>query len=118
MDTPLRITFRDMAPSAALDAAIRARVEWLEHHHPRLTSCHVVVEALHERQHGAGHAVRIELGVPGGETIGAHSALDRTAHADCVHAIRDAFHAARRQLDELARRRLGAKHHHAVGGHA
>jgi hypothetical protein len=44
---PLRITFRDMEPSDAVEARVRERVDALELLHPRITGCHVVVEAHH-----------------------------------------------------------------------
>jgi ribosome-associated translation inhibitor RaiA len=45
MQTPLRITFRHMRTSPAVEALVREHVERLERFHDRITGCHVVVEA-------------------------------------------------------------------------
>ena len=70
MQIPLQITFRDMAPSAAIDARIRERVADLERFYDGITRCHVVVHAPHRRQHqGTLFHVRIDLTVPGAELV-------------------------------------------------
>ena len=43
MQTPLRIVFRHMPPSAAVEARIREHVDRLERFHSRITGCHVVI---------------------------------------------------------------------------
>jgi cold shock CspA family protein len=112
---PLQIAFRDIAPSAAIEARIRRSVRKLTQFHPRIVGCRVVVSAP-ERQHHKErlYVVRISVAVPGGTIwINRGSRLD-FAHADVYVAIRDAFNAAARRLEDFVRRRGGRVKQHAV----
>lgn len=103
MQVPLRITYRDMQRSDALDARIRDKAAKLEEFHPHLVSCHVVVEDRHRhQQQGRQFTVRIDLRVPDHEL-----AVNRDHHEDVYVALRDAFDAAGRKLEDLARVRRG-----------
>lgn len=108
MQIPLKITFRDIAPSPAIDERIRQQVAKLEHFHERISGCRVVVEA-HHRKHRKGkiYHVRIELTVPGAEVVVSRDPELDHAHEDVYVAIRDAFDAARRQLEDIARVQRG-----------
>jgi ribosomal subunit interface protein len=103
MQIPLQITFRDIEPSAAIEERIRQQVAKLEQFHSRISACRVVVEA-HHRRHRKGklYQVRIDLTVPGAEVVVSRDAELDHAHEDVYVAIRDAFVAARRQIDDLA----------------
>ncbi len=109
MDVPLELSFRNMDSSEAVAERVRERVEKLEQHFGRISSCRVVVEAPHRRQHkGRIYHVRIEIGVPGRE----HLVVNRDpgqhlAHEDVFVAVRDAFNAAQRQLKNHARKSAG-----------
>jgi ribosome-associated translation inhibitor RaiA len=112
MTLPLQITFRHMNPSPALEARIRRKAAELEQISDRITSCRVVVESRHRhRQQGNLFEVRIDLSVPGSQMVaGRNHAFDH-AHEDAHAAVRDAFEAARRQLEDHVRAiRDGAKH--------
>ena len=62
MQTPLQITFRDMEPSAAVEANIREKAGKLEQFYDRIMSCRVVVEVPHGHQHqGRLYQVRIVI---------------------------------------------------------
>jgi ribosomal subunit interface protein len=99
MKTPLQITFRDMPHSDALDTHIRDKAQKLEQLFSDIVSCRVVVEqpAKHSQQ-GKPFNVRIDLGVPGSEIV-----VDKQANEDVYVALRDAFDAAKRQLEDYAR---------------
>ena len=98
MQKPLQITFRDMEPSEALEARIRAKAGKLDQIEHRITGCHVVVERLSARHRsGNDFAVRIDLRVPGREIV-----VDGVRHEDAYVAVRDAFEAATRMLHEAA----------------
>lgn len=100
MKTPLQITFRDIEPSEALDAHIHDKAEKLETFFQPIMSCRVVLEVPHQHKHqGKVFKVRIDIGVPGSEIV-----VNRDAHEDVYVALRDAFDAARRQLDDYSRR--------------
>jgi ribosome-associated translation inhibitor RaiA/cold shock CspA family protein len=118
MRLPLQVTFRHMEPSAALEARIRQRAEELDQFFERVTSCHVVVECQHPRhQQGKLFEVRIDLSVPGGEIVVGRDSGANHAHEDAHVAVRDAFDAARRRLEDHARDRRGAVKLHAVPDH-
>ncbi|SDY69531.1 ribosome hibernation-promoting factor, HPF/YfiA family [Nitrosomonas sp. Nm33] len=100
MQVPLQITIRDISPSDALEAHIRDKVDKLENFFDRLVSCHVVVEMPHKHHHqGKEFNVRINIGVPGSDIV-----VNRDHHQDPYVALRDAFDAAKRQLEDYARR--------------
>ena len=102
MQIPLQVSVLGMPRSAALDARIEERARHLERFHPRITSCRVVVEqsARHQRQ-GREYAVRVEIRAPGHVGIAATGKHDE----DVYVALRDAFEATERQLDEAIRER-------------
>lgn len=115
MRIPLEVIFRHMEPSAAAEARIAEKVAKLEQFYDQLTRCQVVVEAPHEHhRQGKLFHVSIDLTVPGGEllvTRGHHH--QSHAHEDVYVAIRDAFDAARRRLEDYARQQRGDVKRHA-----
>jgi ribosome-associated translation inhibitor RaiA len=81
---------------------IRQRAEKLDHFFDRIMRCRVTVEGpgTHHRQ---GHyAVKIDLTVPGMEII-----VGKQAAASLELALKDAFDAAGRRLEDHVRRRRG-----------
>lgn len=118
MPFPLQITFRHMASSPALETRIRERADELERFFARITSCHVVVECRHPRRlQGNLFQVRIDLMVPGREIVVGHESGADHAHEDPHVAVRDAFDAARRRLEDHAREGRGDVKLHAVPEH-
>ena len=110
-----QVTFRDMEPSRAIEQAIREKAAKLDQFHDRITGCRIVVGAPHRHhQKGRLYNVRIDLTVPGGEVVVNRDSGRAAAHHDVHVAIRDAFDAARRQLQEYARRRRGEVKTHAA----
>lgn len=110
MTNPLQITLHGVTRSEALEDQIRRRAARLERFHGAITSCRVVVEQPHHHHHqGKQFVVRLHIGVPGGEIVVNHD------HDEDVYvAVRDAFNAARRQIEDLARRRDGGAKAHRV----
>jgi cold shock CspA family protein/ribosome-associated translation inhibitor RaiA len=84
-------------------------VAWLEKFYDRLIGCDVVVEAPHRHsRQGNLFAVTVELHVPGGAPVVAGRLHhDDHSHEDVYVAIRDTFDAARRRLQDHARRARG-----------
>jgi ribosome-associated translation inhibitor RaiA len=118
MQLPLQITFRHMDPSAALEARIRQRTAELEQFCDRITACRVVVERMNRRhQQGNLFEVHVDLTVPGREIAVGRERGDNHAHEDAHVAVRDAFDAARRALEDHVRRRRGEAKVHAVPDH-
>lgn len=100
MQIPLQITLRDMPHSNALETYIRDKVQKLDAFFGRLVSCRVVVEVPHRHsQQGNQFNVRIDMGVPGNQLV-----VTRDHHEDPYVALRDAFDAAKRQLESYVRR--------------
>jgi ribosomal subunit interface protein len=114
MQEPLQITFRNMAPSESIEAAIRERAEKLGSYCDNIISCQIVVKAPHRHQQKGGlYHVRIDIGLTG-ESIQVNRTPDlHRAHEDVYVAIRDAFNAARRQLQEYVSRLKGRIKPHA-----
>ena len=129
MTIPRQITFRNMDASESIENYVRVRAAKLESFCERITDCRVIIEAPHRRHHkGKAFQVRIELSVPGREIVINHAptrlsaaeseaGTDLTenhrpskhaAHADVYVAIRDAFNAAGRKLQDYVRRQSGA----------
>ncbi|MBN9459832.1 MAG: ribosome-associated translation inhibitor RaiA [Burkholderiales bacterium] len=103
MRTPLQINFRGMETSPALETLIRDKAIKLEQFHPNVTACRVVVDKPHQhKQQGKHFIVSIDLTVPGSNIVANHA-----HHEDVNVALRDAFFAARRQLEEHAMRMRG-----------
>ncbi len=113
MQLPLQITFRGMEPSAAMETRIRELAARLERFSAQIMRCHVIVEAPHQHQHrGALYEVHMHVTVPGGELTASREHRERHSHEDAHVALRDAFRAMRRQLEDYEReRREDVKHH-------
>ena len=108
MQTRLKIAFRDMDSSEAVEARIRERAERLERYFDRIVGCHVVVDAPHRHGHqGKLYRVKVVIAVPGRDIDVGHTGPLNHAHEDIYVAIRDAFDAAERRLQEHARRQRG-----------
>jgi len=111
LEFPVRITFRNMEPSPTLEAKIREKASKLERFHGRITDCRVVVEAPH-RHHQKGHLykISIDLVLPGREILAKTGTGDNHGHEDAYVAVRDAFDAAARQLEDTLQRQREGRH--------
>lgn len=115
MKLPLQINFRNMEGSEAMKTTIEERAGKLDQFCDQIMSCRVMVEAQH-RHHQAGNLyhVRIDLTVPGKELVVSREPHEHHSHTDAYVAIRDAFTAARRQLENYARQRRREVKTHAA----
>lgn len=108
MQTPVQIAFRGMDSSPALEAKIREKAGKLEQYHDRITSCRVVVEAPHRHSRkGKLYSISIDLTIPGAELVVNSEKRNHHSHEDPYVALRDAFNAMTRQLEERARENKG-----------
>ena len=137
MKIPLKITFRNMEPSKAIEDNIREKAAKLDSFYDRTMSCRVTVEAPHRHHHkGKAYQVRIDHTVPGDELVidrapkrlevattqrngeletdfaEVHEPSKHAAHEDAYVALRDAFNAAGRKLQDYARRHSGVVKSH------
>jgi len=118
MQTPLQVVFRNMQPSEAVEAKIRERAGELEQFYQPIISCRVSVEAQHKHHHqGNLFHVRVDLRVPGAELVASREPGEHHAHEDVYVAVRDAFDALRRQLEDHSRRRRGDTKSHEAPRH-
>ncbi len=104
---PVEITFRNIGPSDAIEARIHKEAAKLQRFHQRIISCRVVVSAPDRHKHkGKLYRVRIQIEVPSGNLwINRRSPYDH-AHEDVYVAVRDAFAAATRRLEEKTGKKL------------
>jgi len=107
----VQITMKDIPASQALDSQIRKRTEKLTRYFDRIISCRVVIETAQKHKHqGKVFNARIDVSVPGKELVVTHKFSE-----DIYLAVRDAFDAIERQLEEHARKRHGrVKSHNGV----
>jgi cold shock CspA family protein len=112
---PIKITFRDIDPSPAIEADIRKHAEKLGEFDDRIHWCNVSVEAegKHQRK-GRHYKIVINLGLPGKTITANRAGPQNEAHSDIYVAIRDSFSAIGRQVEDHARvRRAEVKSHEA-----
>ena len=114
MQKPLQITVHGMEHSPALDASIREKAAKLEQYYPRMTSCHVTVDKPHRHHHQGGEFdVRIDMHIPGKVEV----VINRKHAEDVFVALRDAFDAAKRNLEEYVREQRGDVKAHPLPAH-
>jgi ribosomal subunit interface protein len=111
MSAQLQITIGTMPDAKLLDARIREKAARLERFYPELIACRIVAEAPERPAHGKQYRVRLNIAVPRSEIM-----VSRDHDEDIYVALREAFDAARRQLEDYARRReeSAAGHESAV----
>lgn len=105
MKLPLKVTFRHMDRSDALEQYIRERAEGLDQFADQIMHCEVVVEEDH-RRHAQGNLfhVRVDVTVPKKELVVRRAPKAHHSHEDAYVAVRDAFDAMRRQLEDYVRK--------------
>jgi len=108
MKLPLQISFRNMDHSDAIELAVREKADKLDQIFPDIMSCRVVIEEGHKHsRQGNLYHVCIDLTVPGHELVVSRNPTQHQAHEDPYVALRDAFNAAKRKLEDHARRLRG-----------
>lgn len=101
---PTQIIFHGLSASAALEDDIRERIAWLEQFYRGIVGCRVRIEVPHRHQRGGRQVqIHVEVTVPGGPPL-----VVSQAHRYAPVAVREAFNAARRQLQDFAREQRGA----------
>ena len=98
MELPLQLQFRNLEPSPAIEAAVRKHVDKLQYFNGDIISCRVA----------------IDVRVPGKAIVVSRAPDDEQAHEDVYVAIRDAFDAARRQVQDYVKIRRGKVKSHEL----
>jgi ribosome-associated translation inhibitor RaiA len=98
---PVQITFRHMETSPAVETRVRELAGHLGVFSDRIQSCRVVVDSPHRHHHqGKVFNVKVQLALPGEDVVVDMERPDRLGHEDVYVVLRDAFDAARRQLQQ------------------
>lgn len=101
MTIPVKITFRHMESSSAVEARVHELVSHLGVFSDRIQSCRIVVDSPHRHHHqGKVFAVKLHLEVPGEDVVVDMERPNRDGHDDVYVVLRDAFDAAKRQLQQ------------------
>jgi ribosomal subunit interface protein len=115
MQVTPQITFRNMEPSAALEAAINEKMDKLDQFYDQIIKCHVMIEAPHRHHHqGNLYSVHIDITLPQGKVVVSRDPQRNHTHEDAYVALRDAFKAAYRQLEDYQRRQRGDVKEHVM----
>lgn len=103
MMLPLQMTVRNLSLPEAAKEDIREKASKLSRYYDPIVRCRVTVDAPHRHQRkGQLYDVRIDLTVPDMELV-----VKGAPNEDLHIAIRDAFDAARRRLENFAQRQRG-----------
>lgn len=118
MELPIQVVFRNMDQSAAVEDKARKHAKKLEQYFDHIMGCRVVIES-HHRHHNKGklYHVRIDLTVPNAELVVSREPSEHHAHEDVYVAVRDAFNAIKRQLQDYVDKRRGDVKHHETPPH-
>jgi len=111
----VQVTIRDVPFSSALETHIHKRAEKLNRFCDRISSCRVAVGFSQKHKHqGKLYNVRINIAVPGKKFV-----VTRKFDQDIYVALRDAFDAIARQLEEHSRKQHGRvkTHNDVMHGH-
>lgn len=119
MKLPLQISFHNMPRSEEIASLVEERAELLDNFAANIMSCRVVIDMPHRHhERGNQYRVRIDAKVPGEELVATREPDERSDYKDINIAIRDAFDALVRQLEDYVRRVRGATKTHQELPHA
>ncbi|RBP11940.1 sigma 54 modulation/S30EA-like ribosomal protein [Roseiarcus fermentans] len=101
MQTPVEIAYRHFEPSERVRAEIDAQTQRLEKFGPDVVGCHVVVSGPeHGRRDGDGVAVQLRIALPNRKDVIVDRRRGPAGPEHALVAIRQAFDAARRQIED------------------
>lgn len=107
-----------MKHSDSIEANVIEKVQKLEQFSKEIISCSVVIEAPNKRhQHGNLFNVNIEVTLPGCDIVASKHSDQNHAHEDVFVAVRDAFNAVRRQLQDFVLKQCGEVKTHPESPH-
>lgn len=103
MQLPLQVAARGVELESGTEGLIRSHADKLGRYYAHIMGVRVMVE-VPQRQMGEPivYNVHIDITMPGGEVV-----VKRQAHPELLTAIQRAFDAARRRLQDYARRQRG-----------
>jgi cold shock CspA family protein len=99
MEIPIRVDYRNVRPTAIIEKRIRRKAAKLDRIFNRITACRVTVEGPDSYPRKGGQfTVRLDLTVPGQEIV-----ISRRHAENLAVAVREAFEAAQRKLEDYSR---------------
>lgn len=108
MQRPLELINRtDAKLPAAIEAEIREKAARLELYYRPIMGCRVTVDAPVRHHRKGAYDVRMDINL-----VGAELSVSHQQSTDLAVAVRDAFDAARRRLEDHARHQRGDIKHH------
>jgi len=119
MQVPLEITFENSEPSEAIRSDVEKHAKRLEKFHDRITSCNVAVIAPQTRHRKGGlFKIDIRIAMPEHKDIIVNRTHDDVKkHEYVTVAIKDAFAAAQRQIEDAVREMRGDVKAHETEDH-
>jgi len=114
MKLPLQIRAHNVSISDAVKQDIQEKAATLDQFSDQIMGCRVTVNSPSRRQHqGSRYNVRIDVTLPGDEIV-----VKRQLDEDLYVAVRDAFDAVRRLIEDYERTRRGVVKVHETAPHA
>ncbi|MCA8928045.1 MAG: ribosome-associated translation inhibitor RaiA [Alphaproteobacteria bacterium] len=109
MQVEPQVAFEGFEPDDRVRDRVASEIGKLEGYFEHITSCRVVVKlGSGRRQHGDLYEVTIQLALPSGrDVIVNRNPSANHAHEDVLVTIRDAFRAARRQMQDEVKKMRG-----------
>ncbi len=109
MQLPVQVVFEHIKPVDYIEARVRDEAKKLEQFYDRITSARVVIgRPQHRHYKGDIYTVRLHFTIPGAPDISISRDPAATGrHENVQVTISDAFAAARRQLQDIVRKRQG-----------
>jgi cold shock CspA family protein/ribosome-associated translation inhibitor RaiA len=109
MKVPIQVVFRNMERSDFIEAQILEKAGKLDRIYDRIISCRITVEIPHKSHNkGNEHEVTIDIAVPEKKIVIARTASGTERSTDlALAAFKESLEAAKRQLEDYARKRRG-----------
>ena len=109
MSTRIQVVFRNMDRSAEVEQLINEKAKKLERVFDRITKVRVTVEMPHKQhKQGNNYQVSVDLSVPEKEIVVTRDTNGNSSTPESIFkAVKEAFEATRRQLEDYARKRRG-----------
>lgn len=119
MQVPVEISLHHCEPSAELRSEIEKQVKRLESFSDRITSCHVAVTGPQTRhRHGDLFKIDLQIAMPEHHDVIVDKAnSDAPEREHVLVAIREAFDAAVRQIEDVERHMRGQVKQHVGESH-
>lgn len=114
----VEINFRNTERSEAVETVVQERAMELPRAYERLMHCRVVIEKLGRNQpKGSQFRARLDLKLPGQMLVVGRAHASSPSHDDVYQAVRHAFDAATRRLQDFSRKRRGDVKTHETPPH-